>query len=153
MARDSELAATPTPPGLWRRLAAIGYDALLLVAVLFAATAVLLPFTGGEAINPNQISYTAYLVIVSFGYFGWFWTHGGQTLGMRSWHLRLVAAGEKSATWRQALMRFAAAGLSWLACGLGFFWLLLDPDQLTWHDRLSGTTIVDDSKPRDKHDT
>ena len=145
MARDSELSAEPTPPGLARRLAAIAYDVLLLVAVLFAATAVLLPFTGGEAIRPHQTLYTAYLLAVSFAYFGWFWTHGGQTLGMRSWHLRLVGTGGNGVSWQQALVRFASACLSWLAFGVGFLWLLVDPERLTWHDRLSGTTIVDDS--------
>jgi len=143
MASDSDVSAKPTPPGLARRLGAIGYDALLLAAVLFVATAALMPFTGGEAIHPDGVWYTVYLVAVSFGYFGWFWTHGGQTLGMRSWRLRLVGAGENGASWRQALVRFVGACFSWLAFGAGFVWLLVDTDRLTWHDRVSGTRIVD----------
>jgi uncharacterized RDD family membrane protein YckC len=131
------------PPGLLRRLAAITYDTLLLTAVLFAATAVLLPVTEGEAIRPGSGWFSAYLVAVSFVYFGWFWTHGGQTLGMRSWRLRLVGAGKNGATWPQALARFVAAGFSWLAFGAGFLWLLVDPARLTWHDRISATRIVD----------
>ncbi len=145
MASDTELFATPMAPGLGRRLAAIGYDALLLVAVLFVGTAALLPFTGGEAIRNGDVWYTVYLVALSFAYFGWFWTHGGQTLGMRSWRLRLVGAGRAGASWRQALVRFVCACFSWLVFGAGFFWLLVDPDQLTWHDRLSRTRIVDGS--------
>lgn len=133
------------PAGLGRRLAAIGYDAFLLAAILFAATAVLLPFTGGEAISPDNGLYSLYLIVVSFAYFGWFWTHGGQTLGMRTWSLRLVGAGGNAANWLQALSRFAGACLSWLALGAGFLWLLVDRDRLTWHDRLSGTKIVDAS--------
>jgi uncharacterized RDD family membrane protein YckC len=132
-------------PGLGRRMAAIAYDCLLLTAVLIAATAVLLPVTGGEAIRPGSGWYPAYLAAVSFAYFGWFWTHGGQTLGMRSWRLRLVGAGKNGATWRQALVRFLGAGISWLAFGAGFLWLLVDPKRLTWHDRLSATRIVESS--------
>jgi uncharacterized RDD family membrane protein YckC len=143
MAIEPELSAEPMPPGLGRRLAAIAYDALLLVAVLFVATAALLPFTGGEALRPNDVWYTAYLVAVSFGYFGWFWTHGGQTLGMRSWRLRLVGSGKNGASWRQALVRFAGACVSWIAFGAGFLWMLVDRKRLTWHDRVSGTRIVD----------
>jgi uncharacterized RDD family membrane protein YckC len=143
MGVDSGHSAEPRPPGLWRRLAAIGYDLILLVAVFFAATAVLLPFTGGEAIGPHNFLYTAYLIVVAFGYFGWFWTHGGQTLGMRSWHLRLVGEGQMSVSWPRALLRFAGAWLSWIACGAGFLWLLVDPERLTWHDRVSGTRIAD----------
>ncbi len=131
------------PPGLGRRFAAIAYDSLLLTAVLFVATAVLLPFTGGEAIRSGSGWYSVYLVAVSFGYFGWFWTHGGQTLGMRSWRLRLVGNRRNDATWQQALLRFVSAGFSWAAFGAGFFWLLVDPERLTWHDRISATRLVD----------
>jgi uncharacterized RDD family membrane protein YckC len=142
---NPELFAEPVHPGLGRRMAAIAYDALLVTAVLFVATAALLPFTGGEAIRPGQGVYLAYLLAVSFVYFGWFWTHGGQTLGMRSWHLRLVGAGSNGATWRQALVRFVTACVSWIAFGAGFLWLLVDPEHLTWHDRLSETRIADAS--------
>ncbi len=143
MASDTESSATPIQPGLGRRLAAIGYDALLLAAVLFVATAALLPFTGGEAVRADHGWYSAYLAAVSFGYFGWFWTHGGETLGMRSWRLRLVGAGTNGASWRQSLVRFLGACLSGIAFGAGFFWMLVDPKRLMWHDRISGTRIVD----------
>jgi uncharacterized RDD family membrane protein YckC len=142
MVNDAAHSVEPMPAGLGRRFGAIGYDALLLVAVLFVGTAVLLPFTGGEAIRAGDVWYTAYLVALSFGYFGWFWTHGGQTLGMRSWRLRLVGANQDRASWRQALVRFVSACFSWLAFGAGFVWLLVDPDRLTWHDRASRTRIV-----------
>lgn len=145
MASNSEPSTKATGPGLARRLAAIGYDSFLLAAVLFVATAALLPITGGEAIGPESSWYSAYLLVVSFGYFGWFWTHGGQTLGMRSWRVRLQGASGNRATWRQALVRFVAAGLSWLALGVGFLWMLVDPERLTWHDRISATRIVDSS--------
>lgn len=121
------------------------YDGVLLVAVWIAATAVLLPFTAGEAIRPGQAWYTLYLVVVAFGYFGWFWTRGGQTLGMRTWNLRLAAADNGGVDWQRAAGRFAGACLSWLALGAGYLWMLVDGDRLTWHDRLSGTRIVDSS--------
>lgn len=121
------------------------YDGVLLTAVLFAATAVLLPFTGGQAIGPGQSWYPAYLVMVAFGYFGWFWTHGGQTLGMRTWNLRLVGSGRGGVSWAEALVRFVGAGLSWLALGMGFLWMLVDHDSQAWHDHLSRTSIVDAS--------
>ena len=130
-------------PGLGRRLGAVGYDAILVVAVWFVATAALLPFSGGEAIAPGQGWYEAYLLAVAFGYFGWFWTHGGQTLGMRSWRIRLVGDARGGATWGQAGLRFAGACISWLAFGAGFLWVLVDRERLAWHDRFSGTRIAD----------
>ena len=76
------------PAGLFRRLGAAVYDSLLVLATLFAATAVVLPLTGGEAVPAGTIWYPAYLIGVSYVYFAGFWIYGGQTLGMRAWKLR-----------------------------------------------------------------
>lgn len=122
-------------------MAAMFYDSLLLFAVLFAATAILLPLTGGVAVTPDSHWYQAYLLGVGALYFGWFWVHGGQTLGMRAWRLRLRAAAGGPAGWRGALVRYAAALLSWLPLGAGFLWALFDRDRRAWHDRLSGTVL------------
>jgi uncharacterized RDD family membrane protein YckC len=130
------------PAGLLRRLAAILYDALLLVAVLFIATALVLPLTGGEAVPRGNPYYAAYLLSVCFLFFAWFWTHGGQTLGMRAWKIRVQQTDGDGITWLQALVRFSVATISWLALGMGFFWMLIDRDKMTWHDRFSDTVLV-----------
>ena len=128
------------PAGLFRRLAAISYDSLLLMAILFAATTILLPFTDGEAISSPW--YTLYLLLLSYLYFAWFWLHGGQTLGMAAWNLRLRARRGYTFGWQETAIRFAAALVSWLALGLGFVWILFDREQLAWHDRLSHTELL-----------
>ena len=84
---------------LLRRLGAMVYDGLLLVALWFVATAIWLPFTGGEAI-PYPGLLRVWLLAVSFVFFGWFWTHGGQTLGLRAWRLRVERADGAPLTWR-----------------------------------------------------
>ncbi|MFO1351664.1 MAG: RDD family protein [Gammaproteobacteria bacterium] len=131
------------PAGLPRRLAALVYDALLVFGLLFAATALLLPFTHGEAIRPGHYEYTFYLVLVCFLFYGWCWTHGGQTLGMQAWKIRAQARDGTAITWTQAGARFCAAILSWLPLGLGYWWMLIDRERLTWHDRMSSTVVVD----------
>jgi uncharacterized RDD family membrane protein YckC len=123
------------------------YDGLLLFAVLFTATLVLFPITGGETVAPNNLPYKLYILAVSFAYFGWFWTHGGQTLGMRTWGVRLVGEPQTAITWRRCLTRFAGALLSWIPCGLGFLWAAFDRDKLAWHDRLSRTRLVNERRP------
>jgi uncharacterized RDD family membrane protein YckC len=75
-------------------------------------------------------------------FFAWFWTHGGQTLGMRAWRLKLLDRSGAVVTWRQSLVRYAGAWLSLLAFGLGYLWVWIDRDGLAWHDRLSNTRIV-----------
>ncbi|MGY1425732.1 RDD family protein [Lysobacter sp. A289] len=69
------------------------------------------------------------------------WRYGGQTLGMRPWRLRVVAADGRSPGWRALLVRYAVGNLSLLLGGLGFWWAWIDRDRLTWHDRASGTRM------------
>ena len=115
--------------GILRRLAAIAYDAFLLFALFFVATALILPFTGGEAIAPGNAIYLFYLLGVSYLYFGWCWTHGGQTLGMRAWHIRVRTLQGEAVPLRLGAIRFLAALLSWGACGAGFLWAAIDPER------------------------
>lgn len=105
--------------GLLRRLAALFYDALLLAAVLMIASALSLPFTGGEAVRAGNPFFSTYILLVAFFFFAWFWTHGGQTLGMRAWRLRLQQLNGSGVSWWHALLRFLSALPAWLLFGLG----------------------------------
>ena len=99
--------------GLLRRLAALTYDCLLLLAILFVGTLALLPLTGGEAITPasqglgTYLAYRGYLALLALGYFGLAWTRSGQTLGMMAWRIRLVAVNGRAPGWPASTLRFA----------------------------------------------
>src|SRR5690554_2347190 len=125
---------TPHPPAsLLRRLAAISYDCLLLLAVLFFASLPLIVMSG-EAVHSGNLVYQLYLLGIVFLYYGWQWTHGGQTLGMKAWRLQLVQQNDDTpVTWKTAAVRFATAILSLLPAGLGFAWILIDQRNLSWH--------------------
>ena len=131
---------------LLRRLAGFAYDLCLLAAVLFSATAAVLPLNGGRAFETGQWVYPAYLGMVVFVFVGWFWTHGGQTLGMRAWRLRLVTADGQAVGWGHVAARFAAACFSIASFGLGYWWILFDAEGLAWHDRLSRTRVQFDGR-------
>jgi uncharacterized RDD family membrane protein YckC len=147
MAATASADALP-PPGLFRRLAAIVYDALLLVAIQMIAAAPVVIVLGGPVTGGlRQLAFRCYLLAIVFGFFGWFWTHGGQTLGMRAWRLKLVSADGSSVGWAQSAWRFAAAFLSFGCLGLGFLWAAFDPKRLTWHDRLSRSRLILLAKP------
>ena len=147
----SQVDASPStrPAGLFRRLAAMFYDSLLLVSVLFLATLAVLPLTGGEAIVDNAL-YDAYITLVLFLYFAWHWVHKGQTLGMKAWHLRVVQEDHQPLTWWHALLRFMLAIVSLAPLGLGLWWVWVDREKMAWHDRASGTRIVVDSPRRSR---
>lgn len=135
------MAAFAYPAPLWRRLAAAVYDLFLLVGVWIVAVLALLPFTGGRAIAGDSLWFQAYLLFVPYLFFGWFWTHGGQTLGMKAWRMRVRDAGGGDAGWGQAGIRYLAAWVSWLSVA-GMLWALFDPQRRTWHDIVSGTETV-----------
>lgn len=129
-------------PGMFRRLAAVAYDGLILLGLwlLAALIFVLVADTLGQHAWPRWL-FQAYLWFVGYGFFGWFWLHGGQTLGMRVWRLKLVADGSPM-SWSLALRRFSAATVSFVLFGAGFFWMLVDPQRRTWHDHASRTHLV-----------
>jgi uncharacterized RDD family membrane protein YckC len=123
---------------------------LLVVAIALVVTGALMLATGGTISRQHSpIAYFALrmaLILVIVGFFCFFWTRRGQTLGMAAWRLRLERDDGRKLTWADALKRLAAACLSWLPVGLGFLWLLVDPKQLAWHDRLTRTRVIVDPK-------
>ena len=132
--------------GLVRRLMAIFYDLILLIALLFIATFIANALNHGEPIEPENPYYPLFvlcLLAISFFYYGWFWTHGGQTLGLQTWKMKLISNKHQNIGWPQAFVRMLAAIISWSCFGLGFLWSLFDKNKKTWHDLLSRTEIVD----------
>ncbi|WP_078059585.1 RDD family protein [Xanthomonas massiliensis] len=141
----------PPPRALvGRRLLALAYDLWPALALCLALS---LGFTlaylgAGHGARENIPPFSAWqwaLWLACWGVVGlyatWSWGHGGQTLGMRPWRLRLVApdgtAPSRLALWR----RYAMGTLSLLAGGAGFWWAWLDPQRLAWHDRFSRTRL------------
>jgi uncharacterized RDD family membrane protein YckC len=130
------------PPGLFRRLGAIFYDLLLLVALLAVATTLItLPL--GMPKGGSLLAFQWFLFeIIPLLFFTGFWWLGGQTLGMRTWHIKVVRMDGTPISWGDALKRHLAALLSCLSLGLGFLWVVVDREGLAWHDRLSGTRLI-----------
>lgn len=129
------------PAGLLVRLVAMFYDALLLLSALLIATAIALVVTKGSLHTHNPFFRTT-LFLICFSFYAWFWLHGGQTLGMRAWKLRLQNKDGRPITIWQALLRFLVAIPSLAFAGLGFLWMLIDKDKMTLYDRFSESVIV-----------
>lgn len=129
--------------GLLRRVAAMVYDFLLVVALLFLATIPFVAARGGEPVDAGEnLLYRVVMLLVIYAFFVGFWSRSGRTLGMQSWRLQLEDNDGNVPSVGRASLRLAASLLSWIPLGLGFIWQLWDPQQLTWHDRISGTRLV-----------
>ena len=132
--------------GLFRRLFAIFYDCFLLAALLFIVSAMAIALNHGKAIEPGNTFYPLYIFILSFlcyMYFSWFWIHGGQTLGMKTWRLQLQSSNSSAIDWKTATVRMLFAIISWGFLGAGFLWSLVDSKNRCWHDMLSKTVLID----------
>ena len=141
---------------------AIFYDSLLIIAILFAATAILLPFNDGEAIGGP--AYNLLLLGLVFFYYGWFWHRAGQTLGMKTWKIRVINEYGENPAWRESLLRWLFAMLPVPGIFLGLLAImpdLLQPQKtwlmtgmllmplyhaLGWHGRLSRTRVIDTAR-------
>ena len=142
---DSSSAEVPAPAALGWRLLALLYDALPVLALWLASSAVVLTLRDNEPLAPLSLGQWGLFGLcwfVSGLYFVWSWRRGGQTLGMRPWRLRVLAREGGTASVSVLWLRYALATLSLAAGGLGFLWSVIERERRTWHDLGSGTVLL-----------
>ena len=114
------------------RLAAIVYDGMLILALLFLVGTVLTVIgtlltmqTGTESAQARSlpvwyqnIVMTPSFILTLVGFYGLFWRRGGQTLGMQTWRLKTVNDSGYLLTWGQSFKRIMAASLMPLIFGI-----------------------------------
>lgn len=127
------------PATLKRRFVCLFYEALLLAALLFVAGFLVVGMHPGERGGLARLVFQMYLFTVVGVYFVWFWRHGGQTLAMKTWRIRLVDVSGGAVGLGQAWQRYTVAVFTF---GLCFLWALFDRDRLFLHDRLAKTRLV-----------
>ncbi|MFM8339053.1 MAG: RDD family protein [Fluviibacter sp.] len=133
-----------------RRLGSLLYEALVILALaIFLFLLPLAVFSGVSHLMPGPGLLWLYLFTLLGVYFIWCWVKAGQTLAMKTWRLWIVDA-QTSRRLRpaQALVRYGMAWLCW-PTGLALLWSFLDPDGQFLHDRIAGSRIVYEPKPKD----
>lgn len=131
------------PAGVGRRLASMVYESLLLLGVLFVAF--MLPHLalgmGFAIVLPGPLLFLHVFLVVG-AYFVWYWRHGGQTLAMQTWRLRIVAGNGQPPELRRLMLRYFLSWPSLLLYGAGLLWALVDRERLFLHERLSDTRLI-----------
>jgi len=106
-------------PRLRRRMACFVYEGVLLFGVVMLAGLVY----GVVTQQRNALVGTLGLQVFVFGvlglYFGWFWSHGGQTVAMKTWHIRVLTQDGAPLSLTRALCRYLLSWL-WFVPALGF---------------------------------
>jgi uncharacterized RDD family membrane protein YckC len=119
------------------------YESLLLLGVLgfaFVLPQLLIGLLWKVALPGPLLWLHVFLVLLA--YFGWHWKRGGQTLAMKTWGIRLVAADGAAPTTRQVVLRYLLSWPSLAICGIGILWALADRDRQFLHDRLAATRLI-----------
>jgi len=127
------------PAGFFRRLGAMIYDTLVIIALWMMTLFPVVAFQNDAVVGPTVQSL---LFIELFGFFAYFWLMRGQTLGMLAWHLQLRTLDGRPMRPRAAIYRFLGALLSFAALGIGYLWIFVDPARRSWSDIVSGTLMV-----------
>jgi uncharacterized RDD family membrane protein YckC len=158
--------------GLARRLGALLYETLLVVALVLVLGFAMLPLVSPGAaakgaalvIPPLHARVALFCVIfaVLAGYFTWSWSDGRSTLAQKTWRVRVISLTGEPPIPRRALARYLAA---WIGpamavllyvpferhgrgpdagwlVALNFAWALFDRDRQFLHDRLAGTGLA-----------
>ena len=126
----------------FRRLGAIAYDIFLIFTCLIFSTLIWVILNNKAVSQDNILLLRIYCLSVIYLFFIWFWVKRGQTLGMLAWKIKLVDQYGSTVNVSKASIRLFYAILFSLPCGLTYIWMLLDPESITLHDRLSKTYMV-----------
>lgn len=139
------------------------YEGMLIFAVVFIAGYLFGTLSQTRNAMDNRHGLQAFVFVVFGVYFVWFWAKG-QTLAMKTWHIRVVDTGGNPLTQQRALLRYLL-GWSWFLPPLGVSWLTnlsatqggllalvwiavwaglarLHPERQFWHDAWAGTRLV-----------
>lgn len=153
-----------TAPTLPRRMACWLYEGMLMFGVVFIAGYLFSTLTQTRHGLDNRHALQAFLFLVFGIYFTWFWAKG-QTLAMKTWHIRVVDRQGRPLTQARALWRYVLSWIWWLpplatralfdlpalevmvlALGWVAVWTVLarfHPQRQFWHDAWAGTRLVD----------
>ena len=148
--------------GPMRRLYAFTIDFGLIMMIIYAVA----PAANGVMFSQEAAPQD---LIFFFGYFIIPTVIWGRTPG--KWVAGIVVVDSGGQTPGPAAIPREMIGkfVSYLAAGIGIFWLMLDPKRQGWHDKIAGTYVVDnpysggpqfmkdffkigEKKPRDKSD-
>jgi len=153
------------PASLRRRLAAFVYEGVLLFGVVMMAALAYGLVTQQRHALVGMHGLQVFLFVVLGLYFGWFWSHGGQTVAMKTWHIRVLTKDGRPVPAGRAVLRYLWSWL-WFLPALAWSWATgvrsggmvalaltlgvlayavssrLNPQRQFWHDLLSGTRLV-----------
>lgn len=172
-----DISPSMPAPKIRRRLTCMLYEGVLLFGVLMAAGLLFSSLTEQRNAMLGRHQLQAFLFVVLAIYFTWFWSHGGQTVAMKTWNIRLVDSFGAQVSQGRALARYVASWI-WFVPVLALLYLeqakslsvifgamgawvaiyaalaAFSPGRQFWHDTLCGTRLITvTAKPKSPQST
>ncbi len=153
---DSNQTEIVKSAALWRRLAAMVYDSIVIIAIWIVVGFIVLSAFGidqAQIVENDRVVMDPYYRITLFSsmllsaylFFAWFWTHSGQTLGMQAWKIRVQNSDSSAISYKQSLIRCVIAPFAFVFLGAGYFYMFFNPEKLTLPDLLSRSIVLFES--------
>ena len=128
---------------LFKRIACMLYESILVFAILFVAGVVYRALMGDPHSDFEQHLFFMYSWLIIGVYFVYCWVKSGQTLAMQTWRIQLLRLDGNPLSLAQAVRRYVIASFSLMFFGLGFLWAIFDREGLYLHDRFTGSRLVE----------
>lgn len=128
-----------------QRLGALLFDVLLFLIALMLATFLLSSVSQKSIVSSNAMLAAFYTLAIALFALNFVLMAGrtGQTIGKRLVGIRVVMENGEPIGYANVLVRHCVGyALSSLAAFLGFLWVIWDPKQQGWHDKIARTVVV-----------
>ncbi len=128
---------------LFKRIACMLYESILVFAILFVAGVVYRALMGDPHSDFEQHLFFMYSWLIIGVYFVYCWVKSGQTLAMQTWRIQLLRLDGNPLSLGQAVRRYLIASFSLMFFGLAFLWAIFDREGLYLHDRFTGSRLFE----------
>ncbi len=129
------------PVSLLRRLYAIIYDYLIVFSILIIMSMPLYNFNLENNIYIKLTLQIYYYLLIQY-FFVWFWVNKQETIGMKTWGIKIQNINGERVSYKKAILRFNISIISLLIFGLGFFMSIFRRDKKCLHDIISKTILI-----------
>ncbi|MFQ6120363.1 MAG: RDD family protein, partial [Methanosarcinales archaeon] len=109
-----------------KRFIAYFLDGLILFIPTYVASSII-PYSG---------------IIISAGYFTYFYGTTGQTPGKKVMHIKVVTTDGSDLDYGKGFLRWLGYIVSTITLFIGFLWIIWDENKQGFHDKIAGTYVV-----------
>ena len=127
------------PAGFFRRIAALFYDLILIIALCIGSILLITFFINTEILSPFMYLF---FFVLSISFYCYFWKQNkGQTLGMQVWKIKLSQIDGADVKLSNMIARCISGLVLNLFFGINYLPMIFRKDKRTLNDILSKTVL------------